>query len=549
MWAGVLILALAVADSAQLHREARRAQHAFELLRRRHLPWTAPRGSGPCDERIGRFCLWFGDPDPSWTPPPEPAPVRRARAALLDRLETIAAQLPGDGWVVGQLVRYALEHGDTARAERAAAGCRGDPAWCALLRAWVAYERGDGATADSLTAAAEAALPPPERARWRDLSPILPDAELGPYRRLPPPARAAAEEAFWQLADPLVLVPGNDRRAAHRLRWVLDRLAPRSELPEDVAWGEDLRRLLLRYGWPVAWERVRPSLPTLQDGGIVSIYPPRSWHFSPPLRAALQPTRLRPDAWTLADPRAYTGHTPRYAARAFVPLAHQVAAFRRQGAPVWVVAIGWAGDTALARLRPDPHAPVQVGAFVGLPGPWRGVRDSAAVGAGRATLVLSAPADTTVLSVEAWVPAAGWAGRARYAVVPPPAQGPAVSGLLLLRPEGSVRSLADALAAARGDTVLAAGERVGLYWETYDIAADSAEVALRLEPRSRPRWWAGWRPAPPPLELRWTERPLAAARSLILGLPALRPGAYRLRLEIRTPDGRRWATEQGVAIR
>ncbi|HEX2203030.1 MAG TPA: hypothetical protein VHG91_07020, partial [Longimicrobium sp.] len=55
-------------------REARDAQADFERLRFRHLPWTSDRGGGDCDERIGRFCLTYGDPrdDEDWTPPPEP---------------------------------------------------------------------------------------------------------------------------------------------------------------------------------------------------------------------------------------------------------------------------------------------------------------------------------------------------------------------------------------------------------------------------------------------------------------------------------------------
>jgi len=550
MWVWALILFLAAPDSARLHREARRAQHDFEVLRRHHLPWTHPRGRGPCDERIGRFCLWFGDPRPDWTPPPEPEPVRRARARLVDRLERIAAQLPGDLWVRGQLVRYALEGGDLARAVHAARGCRAEDAWCDLLRAWVAYARGDGAAADSLGAAAEAALPPQERLRWRDLEPLLPDAEVGAYRRLPFAARTVVTEVFWQLADPLVLVPGNDRRVAHRLRWLMDRLASGSEIPEDVAWGDDLRRLLLRYGWPVAWARERPDGPSLGLAtGIVSIYPPRAWHFSPPLRAALQPSTLAPGDWALADARAVTGHTPPYADRAFVPLAHQLVSFRRGGAPVWVAAVRLTDDTALTRLRPAADAYAAVGLFAGVPGPWRGVRDSVRLDRGRAALVLPAPPVTSVVSVEAWIPSVGWAGRARYAATPPAAGDPSLSGLLLLEPDRPARSLDEALTLARGDTTLASGERVGLYWEVYDIDADSATVALRLEPRAGHGLLARLRRPPPPLELRWTEHPPTPARSLILGLPRLRPGAYRLRLELRTPDGRRWVTEQGVAVR
>ena len=85
-------------DSQALLRAARRAQGEFELTRRWHLP-AAPSASR-CDELVGRFCYWHGDDRDQ--PPPEPERIGRARDALLDKLDSLAALLPGDAWIAGQ---------------------------------------------------------------------------------------------------------------------------------------------------------------------------------------------------------------------------------------------------------------------------------------------------------------------------------------------------------------------------------------------------------------------------------------------------------------
>ncbi|MDQ3555304.1 MAG: hypothetical protein M3409_00800, partial [Gemmatimonadota bacterium] len=118
------------ADSARVHRSARQAQGRFEMVRRTHLPWTWRSGGGPCDERIGRFCLTHDIGGDEWKPPPEPAAVAGARDELRGRLDTLARLLPGDGWIGGQRVRYHLEAGSHADAVRAADACRADAGWC-----------------------------------------------------------------------------------------------------------------------------------------------------------------------------------------------------------------------------------------------------------------------------------------------------------------------------------------------------------------------------------------------------------------------------------
>src|SRR6185295_690294 len=86
---------------------------------------------------------WYsGDKDPPWD---ERAAldsailaqfrpiVSGARAKLLAELAQDAAALPGDGWLTGQRVRFALDQGDMPAATRAVADCRADPWWCTAL--------------------------------------------------------------------------------------------------------------------------------------------------------------------------------------------------------------------------------------------------------------------------------------------------------------------------------------------------------------------------------------------------------------------------------
>src|SRR5213082_2533913 len=88
-------------DSQHILRSARSAQADFESIRRHNLPTAFGHASGPCDERIGRFCFWFGDDDTA-SPAAEPARIVEARDRLIRRLDSAAALMPGDEWIAGQ---------------------------------------------------------------------------------------------------------------------------------------------------------------------------------------------------------------------------------------------------------------------------------------------------------------------------------------------------------------------------------------------------------------------------------------------------------------
>src|SRR5215470_6109673 len=78
-------------DTSGVGKRARSAQAAFERDRLRRLP-ASGRMSGPCDERIGRYCYWYDERDT--TLPPEPVEIKRLRSRLIGELEQARRQQP-----------------------------------------------------------------------------------------------------------------------------------------------------------------------------------------------------------------------------------------------------------------------------------------------------------------------------------------------------------------------------------------------------------------------------------------------------------------------
>ncbi|MBI4520421.1 MAG: hypothetical protein HY701_06265, partial [Gemmatimonadetes bacterium] len=244
------------ADARQARIAARSAQREFERIRRNHLPVRLDAGSAPCDEVIGRFCLWHGGDD-AWEPVPEPSVVMSARSDLIAELESARRVLPGDWWISGQLVHYLIEAGQSKEAEAVAHACEADSWWCFALQGYALHESKEYEQADSAFAAALRLAPAEERHDWTDVSVLLERGASGRYRRLSEAERGRFEERFWWLADPLYLMSGNERRTEHFSRLVMDRIQDDARSPFGVPWGWDLREIVLRYGWPAGWERVR----------------------------------------------------------------------------------------------------------------------------------------------------------------------------------------------------------------------------------------------------------------------------------------------------
>lgn len=485
-------------DSARVEGNLRARQRAFERHRRRRLPRTLSEAAS-CDRPVGRFCHWFEHPSPH--PRPEPPATASARRELLDRLGAGARRLPGSSWIAGQRVRYLIEAGHTDSALVAARSCRAGGDWCSALAGWALHAAGREAEAERAFDRWLEALPAVDRCRATDLSDLLEGDLRGRFRDLPcpDPRRHAFVRRFWWLADPLRLVPGNERRVEDLSRRTQSRVLSASASAFRASWGPDLTELLLRYGAPTWWER-RPADP-LRPGSresVVAHDPAHARSFLPHRDVWRSAGSLEPGVWDLSDDEPWTSYATAYA-DTFLALPHRTALFRRRDS-VLVVApyafpdSGTAPVDALLELGPGPDIE-----------PARHVRYGAPR---RGTLTLRAPARPALLSIELLDRSGRAAARARYGLDPgvPDRGVPAISGLLAgpLRRSPSVATDPGvgagggaredrALAAARRFRLagpareaaprVAAGDSIGLYWELYGLTPGrgtyEVQVALR----------------------------------------------------------------------
>jgi len=530
-------------DSLGVLRSARRAQATFEATRRANLPERPGGWSGGSSRIIGRIRIWYESGVDDETPPAEPSRIRQARARLLMALAGAGAAIPGDEWIVGQRVRYLLEDGQPSAAARVVEQCRAVEWWCQALGGMVRHVEQDFVGADSLFAAALAGMPEDERCRWTDISPLLEGELAARYRRLDCAGRAALEARWWWLAQPLYSLTVNDRRTEHFARRTMVRIHEGRRTLYGLYWEDDLRDVLLRYGWPTLWTRNPPASPLVQSEPNVTGHDTApAFHFAPRSRALDDPGNAKPEDWSLDVPNAWEYYAPAYAT-AFESLDHQAALFRRGDTCIVVAAYDLADDTLFAD-RP-------VTAALALAADERItaiVRDSGLAARARA-LTATAPCGPLVLSLEAVAPGERHVARARYGLTPP-RQSPyhaAISDLLLFDPTDSLPATLDAVVPhAHGSTRVHADRKLGVFWELYGVDPASGAVAVSL---TMARQGTGWlRRAVESLglagprrdvRLEWQEVPETASitpRTLAIDLSGLAPGRYVLEVAV-TPAG------------
>jgi hypothetical protein len=552
------VAAAALPDSAEVLRTARLAQARFEDTRLERLPRSrgGERG-GRCDETVGRFCFWHEEDD-SWRPTAEAPGIQEARLQLIRTLERLHGLSPRDPWITGQLVHYLIESNQIGQALAVARACQGQAWWCQALTGYALHASREYGGADTVFAAALAAMPAEQQCQWTDLSLLL-EGLRGRYRTLTCPQRAAMNQRIWWLADPLYLVPGNERRTEHYARRVITRLQDRAESPYVVRWGKDLEELVLRYGWPVAWERLPPNGGTARPQTIAH-NEREAQDFLPPARFVEAPNTIRNEDWDLDPDRPVTGYAPPYAT-VFHSLPHQVSVFRRADSMVVVAgydARGTRRDQGSARRIIDER---RVGrsvrhveaALVLARDEQTEVARASGTGTGpEGVLVAIAPADSVLVSLETLDTADSVHGaRARYWLpVPPLTKDVTLSDPLLLTraPEDSLRpSLADVLPLARSTGRVRRGERVWVFWETYGLEQSTGPVRVTLTVTQVGRSWlrqaAEWarlaRRDPRYVSLSWEETPPPGVtvypRALAISMPEASPGGYALELTVAAP--------------
>ncbi len=543
-------------DSVAVLKSAKRAQEDFEFTRRHNLPERAGGWSDVCGPRIGRVCYWNESGDDEDEPPAEPARIRRARTRLLDALDAAAAAIPGDEWIVGQRVRYRLEDGQPLLAARVAAECRAVAWWCEALEGLVRHMTGDFVGSDSVFAAALADMPDDERCGWSDISSLLEGDLAARYRRLDCAGRAAFGARWWWLAQPLYSLGGNDRRTEQFARRVMVRIQQGRRTPLDLAWDDDLREGMLRYGWSTWWTREPPPAYALVQSQthVTGHSPSPAFQFAPAAHALDDPGSATPDDWRFEAPGARELYAPAYA-KAFTYLEHQRAVFRRGDSCIVVAAYNLSTDTLFAE-----HAVTTALALGADERTLTTSRDSA-VGAGPRALSATALCQPLVFSLEAFAQRERHAARARYGLAParPAGEQAAISDLLLFDPPDSLPTTLDAVIPhAHSSTRVPSGHRLGVFWEVYGIDPASGAVSISLTIAPHGTGWlrravesVGLATRRSGVRLEWQEVPQAAAlapRALALDLSGLSPGRYVIEVAVASASGDALTAQREIRI-
>jgi len=569
-----------MADSARVHRDARRAQEDFERLRERQIPAELAQRGGRCDEPIGRLCLTYGAEGEAGAPiAATPRPIQEARTQLLDRLAEAGRSHPGDDWIAGQRIRYLVESGDLLGAGAVAEACAGTSWWCHALDGLVYHEDGMWIEAGEAFLDALEAMPERERERWMGESFLL---EREGRRFLDVSDREERDRRralLWRLADPLYLVPGNDRWTAHMARLTLVRTLEDAWNPFGLSWDIDLEEILLRYGWALGWERARgaQSFQRLTQNQMVARLDPDRRRYLPTGPELTDFPATEDDALRVIEGRREpSGYSPSYAP-VVENLSSQTARFRR-GADVRVVhafSRAGTGRTGAARAAAPSSGPGNNGdlprdlrtALFLLPvdgpiiedGP-RPVREGTEL---EGVWTVDLPNDTDrILSLEGFSRLERRAWRTRRGLERlPEATGPvSVSDPVFLdaEPLDLPGTLDEALPHVLPTVRFEAGRLVRIGWEIYGIPeGSSARVALGIEraeqsfARRIGEFFRVLEP-PQPVTIRWDdappEDPGVVFRAVDLQLPALDAGRYDLFLEIRVDDAEPAVTRRRFVI-
>jgi len=548
--------AAVVADPGDALGRARAAQADFEVRRERHLPFTFGSAGGPCDEVVGRLCTWYGEGE--WRPTPDPDEVVAARAALLFELDSLQRLSPTEAWILGQRVWYRAEGGDWEGALATTRDCRAEAWWCAALEGLALHGLERYGDAEAAFGRALALMDGARALEWRmservidrDARERLRDLEFGG-----PDSLAAGLDLLWLLADPLYLVPGNDRLTEHYARWTVATLKEGARNSFRMSWGADLEELTVRHGWEIGWERS----PAYTLGGPFSITGhkhPEAREYMPSGETWAAPTEAAHDAFLADRRRPRSLYAPAYAP-VVLPMEGQLAVFPRTDGVAVAATAFLPEDTSFhaahAHERPwmAPGGQAGMADRIGLFAlPVDGGRslERARSGTAEGALLLDLREGGWVLSVESWSPERRLAGRFRMGLAGRSAlpDVAVLSDLLLLEGgRGGPESLEAALPAALARLEVEAGQPLAVAWEVAGLGFRAEtlgfEVSVDRTDRNvfrRLGELLGFAERPPSLALSWEEPgpagPTHLFRHLDLDLPPLDAGEYEITLTLRT---------------
>ena len=554
---GELDTAVVVADSSDLLGVARAAQGRFERGRVSHFPLTLETFGGSCDEHVGRFCSWYDEGD--WYPQPEDPEIGVLRAELLMVLDSVQAELPGDGWVLGQRVWYLADEARWEEALEAARACGAvDRWWCSALEGLSLHGLQRYAEAHAAFSGSLDRMDAEQAFEWRVPRRAM-DGDgrdiLEGLKEASPDSVDAVLDRLWLLADPLYLVPGNDRETSHYARWTVATLRERARNPYRISWGRDLEQLVIRHGWEMGWERA-PSRGFTSLDHVIGHKHPEGRDYMPSGRALEAPGLAEPADLRADVRRPRSLYAPAYAP-VLLPIEGQIAVFPR-GPRMVVVATHFLPDDTTRHVGHRHPLPwLEAGDQAGVPDragiflapadgtPMRGARAS---GGTEGVLSLEAPVGSYVVSIETWSPEQRRAGRFRVGIRrrPVPDDVAALSDILMLTPSSVEPELLEAaVPTALLRTEILPGQTFAIGWEVSGLGFRPEtlrfEVSVERTNRGvlrRVGEFLRITDRPQPLRLSWEEpgppEPGPLFRYVDLDLPVLDQGDYEIRLVLKS---------------
>jgi len=540
------------ADSVRIVRHARSEQTAFESFRRMRLP-LGYRSSDPCEIRVGRYCYWRGDEQDDKPPPPEEKSIIDRRNALIAVLDTASRSLRGDSWLAGQTVRYLVEVDSIDAALAAARQCKASASWCHALAGYAAHSGNRFALADSEYNAALAAMDSSERCTWLDIRDLLTDEISARFERADCRAREAIARRALLVGAPLYSVSTTDLFTEHLSRVTRARIAEHSAAAAGETWADDIRELMVRYGWPRWYSRTQPEFGSQRAPSIIGHDVGMPYNFIPALSTLEHAGATAQSSWHLDDPRAATGYSPSYM-KTIHDVPNQVARFRRGDSTLIIAAWDARKDTTLIGRPLDAALVV-----------WS--NDSTVSAARRSnvrtvgSLVTTALVDSGLVSLELLAPADKRAARVRIGIGARDTSSLAVSDILLYTPasNATVNTLSSVQDNAFASNVVPSSRELGAFWETYGAMGltEPAHFTLTIEPID-----VGWfrrmaeslRFADPTraLRIQWQELPQTmngiAGRGMRVDVSQLRSGKYRLQLAVETAGGKAGSAVKEIEI-
>ena len=480
LFSAALALTAQAQDTTVLFAEARKAELEAEEAIRKYAefkPGGPPYNGQECDERIGRWCVYY---EPAGQQlPKEPKKVVAARGKAIEALTRAFAAAPARSATVFPLVRLLVKDDKSDQAVDVARRYleAGESAEAHMVLGYALHHSRHTEAALDEFRKWLAAAPPFVRERATDTDWLLPPGMASKYRMIAP--------KLWRYADALYMTPGNETLADHYSRHAYARMMAVRPIPSNgEAWAAEEEQLVVRFGPDVVVTRSFV-------GGQVSVQQTFLGHwdntahtyFPPDLDRVVAMRAPVDTLWPTDTLVGRSGHAPP-TIRLMRSLQHQASVF--PDSTTLIVAGGTRTD------KQSAGKPL-TGKLYLLDSNFNVIAESDAVVKNLGdslTFVgqIAVRSDAQFFSAEIYEPATRFAARARYRLERPASSGVlALSGIMLTKPysQGELpENRADASAAPLTRPVVRSGQTLGVYSEVR-ISGDSGLAAnVDLEVRS-----------------------------------------------------------------